>query len=165
MKKILKKLTFDHLFWIIFIFGALIGNFIILLIKDSKTYMQPGAGFIEIFVNNFKVALLIIVTGMLTNMILPFLILLLNGIFWGMITAVNLQIIGLLSTLLFCIHVPFELLSFCYSFRLSATIYQAIFYKKFKKRDFLKIFFWMLFLLTIAASIEAGEFYFFRKSN
>jgi uncharacterized membrane protein SpoIIM required for sporulation len=162
MKKILKKLTFDHFFGIIFIFGALIGDFIVLLMKNSKIYAQPGAGFTEIFVNNFKVALLMIVTGILTNMILPFIILFLNGIFWGMVTATNLQAIGLLSTLLFCIHVPFELLSFRYSFRLSLTIYQAIFYKKFKKRDFLKKIFWMLSLLFIAASIEAVEFYFFR---
>ena len=165
MKKILKKLTFDHLFWIIFIFGAFIGDVIVLLMKGSKNYAQPGAGFKEIFVNNFKVALLIIVTGILTNMILPFLILLLNGIFWGMVTATNLRAIGLLSTLLFCIHIPFELLSFCYSFRLSLAIGQVIFYKKFNKKDFFKKFFRMLSFLFIAASIEAVEFYFFRESS
>ncbi|MDR1521918.1 MAG: stage II sporulation protein M [Streptococcaceae bacterium] len=83
MKKILKKLTFNHLFWIIFILGTLIGDFIVLLMKDSKIYEHSEAGFIEIFVNNFKVALLIIVNGILTNMILPFLILLFNMAFLG----------------------------------------------------------------------------------
>lgn len=177
MRKTLKKLFDQYSFWFTFIFGATIGVAIILRMGNSQICAQTGAGFSKIFANNLKVALLIMITGIFTNMIIPFIILFLNGIFWGSILTTNLCVVGPLTTLLFCLHVPFELLDFRYSFSLSSALHQVIFCNP-KKQQYVKethskcplhmkdIFencFWMIVFLLIAAIIESFEFHFFRK--
>jgi len=125
MKKILEKLMLRSsqqaltLFWIVFVLGASTGSLVVLLTKKSQNYPQAGAGLPEIFLNNLKVAMIIIVTGMLTKTILPYIILLLNSFLWGIIFTTNLQVIGFPLILLFGFHVPLELFGFHCAFRIA----------------------------------------------
>jgi uncharacterized membrane protein SpoIIM required for sporulation len=83
MKKILKPCTDNLLFWSTFLIGAFLGGGVSFLAKPSSLRLQAGAYFLTIFVNNLKVALLIIIGGILTNKIFSYLLLLGNGILGG----------------------------------------------------------------------------------
>jgi uncharacterized membrane protein SpoIIM required for sporulation len=158
----LPKLIIDYYFWITFILGAVLGSWISLVYHDNAL-KQSGKYFSEIFANNLKIAFLIVVTGILTNKILPYLILFFNGVFWGLMITYNMQIIGVGMIFLLCLHVPFELLGFSYSFHLSEILHDALFQKNFQFQNLFSNSINLVLFLSLAGIMEFYEFYLLRS--
>lgn|GEM_PF-4414447 len=161
MNSTIKNLMSKNTCIFIFVVGVLLS---LLVASDNNRIaliQQPRITIFTVFINNLKVFTLLILTGLLSNMIIPTWIILFNGFYFGILFRTNLAILGAPQTLVLSIHVILEIMSFQLVFNTTKSLINnyvagVVHFKRIRNMYFLS-----LLLLFLASVLEYGEVSFF----